>query len=63
MKHRLTIGMLIAALFLFVQIDRAAAQVTVTIRDKSLTEALTAIENESGYSFFYSSPAPAATWA
>lgn len=58
MKHRLTIGMLIAALFLFVQIDRAAAQVTVTIRDKSLTEALTAIENESGYSFFYSSALP-----
>ena len=48
MKHRLTIGMLIAALFLFVQMEHAAAQVTVTIRDKSLTEALTAIENESG---------------
>lgn len=57
MKHRLTILTLIA-LSLFMSISQAAAQVTVTIKDKSLKEALTEIERQSGYSFFYSNVLP-----
>lgn len=37
----------------------AAAQVTVSIHEKPLTEALSQIEKASGYNFFYSSTLPA----
>lgn len=57
MKHRLTILTLIA-LSLFMSISQVAAQVTVTIKDKSLKEALNEIERQSGYSFFYSNVLP-----
>lgn len=36
----------------------AAAQVTVSIHEKPLTEALSQIEKASGYNFFYSSTLP-----
>ena len=58
MKQRLTILLFTLALNLLATTGQASAQVTISIEDMALTEALAKIEEQSGYSFFYSNVLP-----